>query len=422
MDMRQTAPVPVRSPRRAVVLGSGALIAVGYMDPGNWATDLQAGAQYGYRLASVVVLASVIGILLQSIAATVGAVTGRDLARLCRDRMPGWSRIPMWLAGEVAIIACDAAEVIGAAAALHMLFGLALWIGALVSALLLLPFAWLQQRGRLWLHVGVAVVLAAVVVLIGIQLAAAAPSGSALLAGMTPDLSRSPDVDLLWLAAGIVGATVMPHNLYLHSSLVTPVACQPEPRRRHLLRAIHLDSALSLFLAMLINLALLVLAGAVFHAYAGTPAGGDELAHAARLVDRLLPEHWGRTLFALALLGCSLNGMVTTTLAGQVVMQGFLHIHLSLTQRALLTRGLAIVPALLAVAGYGGHSATPVLVASQVVLGLQLPFAVIPLLWFAGDRRLMGEHRAGSAFRRFSWCIAGTIVLLNSLLLWQTFA
>jgi manganese transport protein len=240
---------------------------------------------------------------------------------------------------------------------------------------------------------------------------------------MTPELSRPPDVALLWLAAGIVGATVMPHNLYLHSSLVTPLAGQPEPRRRHLLRAIHLDSVLSLFLAMLINLALLVLAGAVFHAYAGTPTdGGDELARAARLIDRLLPQHWGGTLFALALLGCSLNGMVTTTLAGQVVMQGFLHIRLSLTRRALLTRGLAIVPALLAVAGYGGHSATPVLVASQVVLSLQLPFAVIPLLWFAGDRRLMGEHRAGSTFRRFSWRIAGTIVLLNSLLLWQTFA
>jgi manganese transport protein len=329
----------------------------------------------------------------------------------------------MWLAGEVAIIACDAAEVIGAAAALHMLFGLTLWVGALLSALLLLPFAWLRQRGRLWLNAGVAVVLAAVVVLIGIQLAVAAPDGAALLAGMAPDLSAPPDVGLLWLAAGIVGATVMPHNLYLHSSLVTPVACQPESHRRRLLRTIQWDSASSLFLAMLINVALLVLAGAVFHVSAGTsPGDGDELSRAARLIDQRLPGHWGGTLFALALLGCSLNGMVTTTLAGQVVMQGFLHIRLSLARRALLTRGLALVPALLAVAGYGGHSATPVLVASQVVLGLQLPFAVIPLLWFAGDRRLMGEHRPGVAFRRASWCVAGTIVLLNGLLLWQTVA
>ncbi|MGN6228330.1 MAG: Nramp family divalent metal transporter [Dyella sp.] len=399
--------------------GAGALVAVGYMDPGNWATDFEAGSRFGYALVPVVILASLAGICLQAVAARLGALSGHDLARLCRDHMPRWTRVPMWLASEVAIVACDAAEVVGAALALHLLLGCSLWLGALASAFLLLPFAWLQHRGRAWLVAGVMVVMAAVVAMLGVQLGAAWPGGGAVLDGAAGQADELGNAGFLWLAAGIVGATIMPHNLYLHSALVTPVAAQAPQRRYGVLRSIMVESAAALTLAMGVNLGLLVLAGAVAD---GATGSGDELVRMWRRVNALLPGHLGGTLFALALLGCSLNGMVTTTMAGQVVMEGFLRVRMSLRSRALLTRGVAIVPAITGIVAYGGHSATPVLVASQVILGLQLPLAVLPMLWFAGDSRIVRGQRASTAARVLSWSVAALIVGLDGLLLVQAIA
>lgn len=399
--------------------GAGALVAVGYMDPGNWATDFEAGSRFGYALVPVVILASLAGICLQAVAARLGALSGHDLARLCRDHMPRWTRVPMWLASEVAIVACDAAEVVGAALALHLLFGCSLWLGALASAFLLLPFAWLQHRGRAWLVAGVMVVMVAVVAMLGVQLGAAWPGGGAVFDGAAGEADELGNAGFLWLAAGIVGATIMPHNLYLHSALVTPVAAEAPQRRRGVLRSIMVESAAALTVAMGVNLGLLVLAGAVAD---GATGSGDELVRMWHRVNALLPGHLGGTLFALALLGCSLNGMVTTTMAGQVVMEGFLRVRMSLRSRALLTRGVAIVPAIIGIVAYGGHSATPVLVVSQVILGLQLPLAVLPMLWFAGDSRILRGQRASTAARVVSWSVAALIVGLDGLLLVQAIA
>ncbi|HET6433114.1 Nramp family divalent metal transporter [Dyella sp.] len=425
MDMRAaTVPAPtLRRPKRARgirVLGAGALVAAGYMDPGNWATDVQAGAGHGYALLLVVVLASLVAMVLQGVAAALGAVTGHDLARWCRERLPRPTVVPMWLMCEAAIVACDLAEVVGAAVALRMLLHVPLWLGVLLSTLLMVPFIWLQQRGRHWLVAGVMVLLGVVMVAMGVQLFAAAPRPHEMLAGMLPDPAQWRHGDTLWLAAGIVGATVMPHNLYLHSSLTTPVARSPRTQLRAGLRRIALDSAVSLGLAMAVNVALLVLAAAVFHAH-GVRQVGD-LAEASRLIDHLLPQQWAGMLFALALLACALNGMVTATLAGQIVMEGFLDLRMSLPRRALITRGLALGPALAGVLVFGSHGSTSLLVGSQVVLSLQLPLAVVPLLWLAGDRAVMGGHRMGRVLKSASWAIAAVLVALNVVLLWQTVA
>jgi manganese transport protein len=412
-------------------LGPGALIAVGYMDPGNWATALVGGSRYGYRLLAVIVLASLLAMLLQWIAARVGVVTGRDLAQLCRERSPRWAVIPFWLASEVAIVGCDVAEVVGSAVALQMLLRVPLWLGVLLAALMTMAFFVVGRRGRRRLEIAVMVLIALVVACLAAQLAAVRPDWAAAAQGLAPDPALLRDAGMLWLAAGIVGATVMPHNLYLHSALVKHYA-PSGPRKRVLrlairqravarvLKAVGIGSVASLMLALLVNAALLILAAAVFHA---GPAGGvDDLAAAQRLLAPALHARWPGVLFALALLCCGVNSMFTATLAGQAVMEGFLNLRMSRLRRALITRALALGPALLAVAAYGEHGSAPLLVASQVLLSLQLPLAMLPLLRFACDRELMGVWRLGPVLGALAWSGALLLVALNAALAWQWLA
>jgi manganese transport protein len=415
--------------RLGSLFGPGALIAVGYMDPGNWATAIAGGARYGYRLLWVVAAASLVAMLLQWVAARIGVVTGSSLARLCRERLPRRSVAPLWLASEVAIVACDVAEVVGSAVALQILLHVPLWVGVLLSAGLTLGFLALARRGLGLLSTVVAALIALVAVCLVTQLAVSQPRWIAIAQGLQPSAELLRDAGMAWLAAGIVGATVMPHNLYLHSALAAAsqraamraVAPVPAAKDRQavdrVLRAVGLDSTLSLFIAFLVNAALLILAASVFQAHGQLQV--DDLAQAHRLLSSTLPGRWPGIVFAVALLVCGINSMLTGTLAGQVVMEGFLDLRMSAFRRALLTRGLAIVPALLAVTSMGEHGSAQLLVASQVLLSLQLPFAMLPMLWFACDARLMGPWRLRPVVGALAWLGAASLVGLNALVLWQ---
>ncbi|MFJ5383667.1 Nramp family divalent metal transporter [Cupriavidus sp. CER94] len=412
---------PQRS--RLAFLGAGALVAVGYMDPGNWATAIAGGARYGYSLLIVIALSSLVAMLLQWIAARVGVVTGRDLAQLCREQFPRRVTIGLWVASEIAIIACDVAEVVGSAVALQLLFHVKLWVGVLIAAVVTLAMLAVQRYGQRTMEAMVAGLILLVALCFVAQLAMAQPEWADVLGGMAPSADLVRDAGMLWLAAGIVGATVMPHNLYLHSSLVrrfTPPPGSRVARRRsfaEILRGMSLDTFGSLGFAFLINAALLILAASVFHANGLTDV--EDLADAHRLLAPLLHSDLASLLFAVALLACGLNSTLTGTLAGQAVMEGFLDLRMSRMRRALLTRAVAIVPALAAVWVFGEHGSASLLVASQVVLSLTLPLAVVPLILFGADRHLMGAWRVRGVPLALAGASAVIIILLNVALLWQ---
>ncbi|MDE1184115.1 Nramp family divalent metal transporter [Paraburkholderia sp.] len=399
-------------------VGAGALIAVGYMDPGNWATALAAGATYGYQLLSVVFLSSLMAMLLQWVSSRLGVVTGRDLAQVCRERYsPAVSRF-LWVTSEIAIVACDVAEVVGSAVALQLLLGVSLTVGVLMSAVCTFAMLALHQTGRRTLEAVIVSLIFFVGLCFVVELALARPDWHAALAGIAPDPALLRNAGMVWLAAGIVGATVMPHNLYLHSALVKKHAPNgTDDEIAHALHGVNIDTFASLSIAFVINAALLIVAAAVF--YASGHRDVTDLADAHRLIAPLLGTRWAGILFATALLACGLSATVTGTLAGQAVMEGFLKLRLPRWQRALLTRSLAIGPALFAVAMFGPHGSNPLLVASQVVLSLQLPLAVLPLIRFASDRRLMREWRVRGVPLVLAWAAAGAILLLNGALLWQ---
>ena len=452
-------------PRWMRFVGAGAMIAVGYMDPGNWATDLAAGAQFGYTLLSVVLLASVAAMLLQWTASRVGLVTGRDLAQLCRDRFGPRTVRFLWVASEVAIVACDVAEVVGSAVALQLLLGVSLMVGVVLCAIGTIGLLALRRFGSRAIEIVVTALILFVGASFAAQLAAAHPNWSAVAQGLLPTADLVRHAGMLWLAAGILGATVMPHNLYLHSALVkrhvhdgvrregprerlasyqrqsdgvgtslrapmapaSTVSPTAPPMSAHAsvapdlidraLRTVGIDTFAALTLAFLINGALLVLAAAVFHEAGWTQI--NDLADAHRLLSPLAGNSWSATLFAAALLACGLNSTVTGTLAGQVVMEGFMRWRLREWQRTLLTRALALGPALLAVAWYGPQGSNRLLVASQVVLSMQLPLAVIPLMLFAQNRELMGRWAVRGLRGWLNWGITGLIVLLNGLVIVQ---
>nr|WP_315593918.1 Nramp family divalent metal transporter [uncultured Cupriavidus sp.] len=420
-DAVSAALPPQRS--RAVFLGAGALVAVGYMDPGNWATAIAGGAKYGYSLLFVIAVASLVAMLLQWIAARVGVVTGRDLAQLCRERFPRPVVIALWVASEIAIIACDVAEVVGSAVALQLLLHVKLWVGVLMAAVATLVMLAVQRYGQRKMEGMVAGLIALVALCFVAQLAMAQPQWSAVIGGFAPPAELLRNAGMLWLAAGIVGATVMPHNLYLHSSLVrrhAPRQGSKALRDRAMvlsLRGMNLDTFGSLAFAFLINAALLILAAAAFHANGLTEV--EDLAEAHRLLAPLLHSNYASLLFAVALLACGLNSTLTGTLAGQAVMEGFLDLKMSRMRRALLTRAVAIVPALAAVWVFGEHGSASLLVASQVVLSLTLPLAVVPLIQFASNRDLMGEWRVRGTPLVLAWSSAAVILFLNGALLWQ---
>jgi manganese transport protein len=400
--------------------GPGYLVSVGYMDPGNWATDLAGGSKFGYTLLSVILLSNLMAILLQALAARLGIVTDRDLAQACRASFSRPVNFLLWLACEAAIIACDLAEVIGTAIALKLLFGIPLIGGALITALDAFLLLLLMNRGFRFLEAFVIALLIVIAVCFAIQIFAAAPPVAAMLRGFVPSSEIFTNSEMLYIAIGIIGATVMPHNLYLHSSIVqTRAYPRTDEGRRDAIKWATADSTIALMLALFINAAILVVAAATFHKSGHSDVA--EISQAFELLSPLLGLGIASTLFAVALLASGLNSTVTATLAGQIVMEGFLNLRLPSWARRLLTRGIAIVPVVIVTAFYGESGTARLLVFSQVILSMQLPFAVIPLVRFVSDRRKMGQFVVPATVSTVAWVVASVIVILNVKLLFDTF-
>jgi len=398
------------------VMGPAYLVAVGYMDPGNWATDLAAGSTFGYRLLWVVALSSLMAMVLQSLCCRLGIATGMDLAQACRRCLPqGW-RIPLWLLAEVAIVACDLAELVGTAIALQLLFHLPLPWGVVLTAADTLLLLALQNYGVRRLEALIIALVALVGACFALELLLLQPSWPEVAQGLIPRPDTLRDGEKLYLAAGILGATVMPHNLYLHSALVQSRRWPEHPRSRHwALRFATADAVLALLLAFLVNAAILVLAGGAFHGALPEPV--VDLSQAYHLLTPLLGTSLASVLFGVGLLAAGQSSTLTATLAGQVVMEGFLDLRLPAWQRRLVTRSLALIPALATVLLLGDQATNQLLVLSQVVLSLQLPFAVIPLVLFCGRPALMGELQAPRWLQVLGWACAAMIVLINGSLL-----
>ncbi len=403
--------------RLGAFVGPGYLIAVGYMDPGNWATALAGGSAFGYTLLSVALASSLMAMLLQALCARIGIATGRDLAQLCRDRFPRPVNLALWALAEVAICATDLAELIGTAIALNLLFGIPLLAGVVLTALDALLILWLQNRGVRWLEALVAGLMFLVFGCFAAQMAYAQPDWAAVLNGYVPSGSILTDENQLYIAIGILGATVMPHNLYLHTAVVQSRAYGEEVAdRREAIRFATIDSSVALTLALLVNSAILITAAAVFHAGGRTEVA--EIQEAYELLTPMVGSAMAATLFAVALLACGLNATVTATLAGQVVMEGFLGLRLPPVVRRLVTRLIAIVPAVIVTWLYGESGTAELLVFSQVVLCLQLPFAVVPLMMFAGDKQRLGAQAAPRWQVVLGWACTVVIVGMNLKLLW----
>jgi len=401
--------------------GPGYMISVGYMDPGNWATDIAGGSQFGYTLLSVILLSNLMAILLQALAARLGIATGRDLAQACRDHYSWPVNIALYAACEAAIVACDLAEVIGTAIALQLLFGIPLIAGALIAALDAFLLLLLINRGFRFLEAFIIVLLVVIALCFAIQVAAAQPSVAEMLGGFVPASAIVANPAMLYIAIGIIGATVMPHNLYLHSSIVQTRAYErTEEGRRRAIRWATADSTIALMLALFVNAAILIVAAATFHASGHTEV--VEIGQAFRLLSPLLGLGVASVLFAIALLASGVNSTITATLAGQIVMEGFLRLRLPHWLRRLVTRGVAIVPVIAVTAIYGESGTARLLVLSQVILSMQLPFAVIPLVRFVTDRRKMGALVVPRWLAILSWTVAAVIVVLNAKLLYDAIA
>jgi manganese transport protein len=400
--------------------GPGYLVAVGYMDPGNWATDLAGGARYGYTLLSVILISNLMAILLQALAVRLGIGSGRDLAQACRDSYSKPVTIALWIICEIAIAACDLAEVIGAAIALNLLFGLPLIWGVCLTALDVLIILYLQNRGFRYVEALVVALIVAIAGSFAIEIWLAAPDLGDVATGFIPRPEILTDPAMLYIAIGILGATVMPHNLYLHSSIVqTRRYLDTLPGKTEAIRFATIDSSVALMSALFINAAILIVSAAVFHGteYASVADIGD----AHMLLSPLLGTTAAGVLFAVALLCSGQNATLTGTLAGQIVMEGFVNIRLRPWLRRLITRLVAIVPAVIVVSLYGERGTGALLILSQVILSLQLPFAVFPLVSFTSDRHKMGELVSPRWVQVLAWTIAVIIAALNAFLLYQTF-
>jgi len=399
--------------------GPGYLVAVGYMDPGNWATDLAGGSAFGYTLLSVILLSNLMAVLLQGLASKLGIVTGRDLAQACRDHYSHGTNLILWLLCEIAIAACDLAEVIGAAIALNLLFGIPVAWGVAITALDVMLVLYLQNKGFRLLEA----LVVALVVTIGLcflfELLRSRPDLAGVAAGFVPHTEVVRNPAMLYIAIGILGATVMPHNLYLHSSIVqTRRYEETADGRREAVRYAFIDSTIALSFALFINAAILIVSAAAFHTRGRTDVA--EIQDAYQLLTPLLGAG-ASTVFALALLASGLNSTLTGTLAGQIVMEGFLNIRLRPWLRRLITRGIAIVPAVITAILYGEHGTAKLLVLSQVVLSLQLSFAVFPLVRFTSERAKMGEFVNPGWLKALAYAVAAVIAALNAWLLFQTF-
>jgi manganese transport protein len=400
--------------------GPGYLVAVGYMDPGNWASDLAGGAQFGYALLSVILLSNMMAMLLQGLAVRLGIATGRDLAQACRDHYSTPVAMGLWVLCEIAIAACDLAEVIGSAIALNLLFGIPLIWGVCLTALDVLIILLLHQRGFRWLEAVVITLVAVVGACFAVELFLSRPDAGEVARGLIPTTQILSNPMMLYIAIAILGATVMPHNLYLHSSIVqTRHFGDDVESRREAIRFSTFDSTIALLFAFFINGAILVLSAATFH-LAGY-SGVADIADAHRLLAPLLGTTAASVLFAVALLASGQNSTITGTLAGQIVMEGFLNLRLAPWLRRLVTRGIAIIPAIIVTALYGARGTVSLLILSQVILSLQLSFAVIPRVQFTGDKAKMGELVIHPVTKAVAWLVATVIVGLNGWLLVGTF-
>ena len=403
--------------RLLAFVGPGYLVAVGYMDPGNWATAIAGGSAFGYKLLVVALLSSLMAMLLQAICARIGIATGRDLAQLCRERFPRSATLPLWFLAETAIVATDLAEVIGTAIALQLLFGLPLLEGVILTVLDAFLILWLQHKGIRWLEAFVIGLIALIAGCFLAQVLLADPEWGAVLRGYLPSTSIVTNQTELYLALGILGATVMPHNLYLHTAIVQSRATGKDlAAKREAIRFASIDSSVALALALLINSAILITAAATFHVHGQTEVA--EISQAHELLAPLLGAA-APILFAVSLLACGLNSTVTATIAGQVVMEGFLHIRLRPAVRRLITRLIAVVPAVLVTWFYGESGTAQLLVLSQVVLSLQLPFAAVPLMLFASDRARLGALITPFWQLALGWAASALILALNLMMLWD---
>ncbi len=399
-------------------LGPGYLVAVGYMDPGNWATSLAGGAKFGYQLLTVALLSNVMAIVLQSLCTRLGVGAGRDLAQACRDSFPRWISWPLWLSAEVAITATDLAEVIGTAIGLNLLFGIPLEIGVILTAADVFLILALQAFGFRWIEAFVVAMLAVIAACFAIQIALASPEWGAVLRGFAPSREIFANREMLYLALGIIGATVMPHNLYLHSGLVqTRGYGDSEGEKREAIKLATIDSSLALCFALVINASILILAAASFHRTGRTDVA--ELGQAYSFLAPLLGSTLAPTLFAIALLCCGLNSTITATLSGQIVMEGFLHWRIAPWLRRMVTRGIAILPAVVVTIWAGEKATGQLLILSQVVLSLQLPFAVVPLVMFTASRAKMGPFVAPRWLTVLAMTITALIIVLNAKLVWD---
>lgn len=397
-------------------LGPGYLVATGYMDPGNWATSLAGGSKFGYTLLTIALLSNMMAILLQALCARLGIASGRDLAQACRDAFPRFISLPLWFLAEIAICATDLAEVIGTAIGLNLLFGIPLELGVLITALDVFLILLLQNLGFRWIEALIVSLLAVITFCFAVQIGMANPDWRAVIVGFAPTTEIVTNPEMLYLALGILGATVMPHNLYLHSGIVqTRDYGKTIAEKREAIGLATADSTIALMFALLINASILILAAATFNKTGQTNV--SELGEVHALISPLLGSAMAPTLFGVALLCCGLNSTVTATLAGQIVMEGFLDLRLPSWARRLITRGIAIVPAAIVTIWYGEAGTAKLLIFSQVVLSLQLPFAIVPLVLFTADRRKMGALTAPRWVTALAALTALVVIVLNVKLL-----
>jgi len=399
-------------------LGPGYLVAVGYMDPGNWATSLAGGSKFGYALLTVALLSNVMAIVLQSLCTRLGLGAGRDLAQACRDAFPRWVSFPLWLSAELAITATDLAEVIGTAIGLNLLFQIPLGIGVILTAMDVFLILALQAFGFRWIEAFVVAMLGIIAGCFAVQIALANPDWGQVLGGFVPHSELLTNPEMLYLALGILGATVMPHNLYLHSGLVqTRFVGEGMEEKREAIKLATIDSSIALCLALTINASILILAASTFHRTGQVNVA--ELDQAYAFLAPLLGSTLAPTLFAVALLCCGLNSTITATLSGQIVMEGFLNLRIAPWLRRLITRMIAILPAVVVTLLAGEAATGRLLILSQVVLSLQLPFAVVPLVMFTASRRKMGDLVAPRWLSALAAVIAVLIIALNAKLVWD---
>jgi manganese transport protein len=400
--------------------GPGYLVAVGYMDPGNWATDIGGGSKFGYTLLSVILISNLMAMFLQALSAKLGIATGRDLAQACREQYSRRTGLFLWVICEIAIAACDLAEVLGSAVALKLLFGLPLLAGVLITAFDVLIVLALQGRGFRLVEAFVVTLIGSIAACFAYEIFFAHPLWREAAIGFIPRAEILRNREMLYIAIGILGATVMPHNLYLHSSIVQTRAFGSSRRdRREAVRYAIFDSTLALGFALFINAAILVLGAAAFHSRGLHNVA--EIADAYKLLSPVLGASLASTLFACALLASGQNSTLTGTLAGQIVMEGFLDIRLKPWLRRLITRSIAIIPAALVIGLAGENKVTSLLILSQVILSFQLPFAVIPLIRFTGDRSRMGEFANSRFTTVIAWVVAAAILFFNAELVWLIF-